>query len=340
VVTAVSWTCSATGAAQCGAPSGNTTTLQQTVNVPVGGTVVYQATATVSSAATGLLVNIASVAPPAGTVDPVPANNSEGDTDTLARVADLVVTKTTALTIAVPADPVTYTITVTNAGLSDAAGISVSDVVPVTLQNPSWTCVATAGSSCTASGTGSIATTANLAAHGTLTYTLTATLAKTATGTLTNTASAAVPAGTTDPQTGNNSATVTLPVALRPFDYYTVPPCRLLDTRLPNGPFGGPAPTSGVPRALQVTGACGIPATAKAVAVNVTAISQASSGFLRIYPDGDPIPNTTVVNFAEGENRANNAILPLGPAGGVQILPVLSSGAIVHVVVDVTGYFD
>jgi uncharacterized repeat protein (TIGR01451 family) len=339
VVTSVSWTCAAGAGAQCGAASGSGN-IQQTVNVPVGGTAVYQATATVSSAATGLLVNTASVAPPAGIVDPVPANNSEGDTDTLARSADLAVTKTTALTIATPGEPVTYTITVTNGGLSDAAGISVSDTVPVTLQNPSWTCVATAGSSCTGSGTGSIATTANLAAHGTLTYTLTATLAKTATGTLTNTASATVPAGTTDPQTGNNSATVTLPVALRPFDYYTTPPCRLLDTRLPDGSTGGPVLTGGVPRLLQVTGACGIPATAKAVAVNVTALSQASSGFLRIYPDGDPIPSTSVVNFATGENRANNAILPLGPAGGVQILPILSSGTTVHVAIDVMGYFD
>jgi uncharacterized repeat protein (TIGR01451 family) len=310
-VTTVSWTCAASG-------TGN---IQEAVNLPAGGTVTYQATATVSPAATGLLVNNTTAATAPGITDPATGDNSEGDIDTLAPRADLAVTKTTPLTAAVPGDPVTYMITVTNAGPSNATGISVSDAVPVTLQNPSWTCSATAGSSCIPNGTGSIATTANIAAGGTLTYTLTARLAKTATGMLTNTATANVPSGTTDPQPVNNSATVALPIAIRPTDFYTVSPCRLLDTRGPAGPFGGPVLTSNVPRSLQVTGSCGIPATARAVAVNVTAIQSTSSGRLQIYPDGDPIPPTSVVNFRNEDTRANNAILPLGSAGGSRSYP-------------------
>ena len=53
-----------------------------------------------------------------------------------------------------------------------------------------------------------------------------------------------------------------------PLSFYTVPPCRLLDTRNPSGATGGPALAPGVARVLTVagtTGPCGIPATAKAL---------------------------------------------------------------------------
>ncbi|HBL28122.1 MAG TPA: hypothetical protein DD490_14915, partial [Acidobacteria bacterium] len=317
-----------------------TKTTALTIATP-GGTVTFQAVATLSPAATGSLVNTATVAPAAGITDPAAGNNSEGDTDTLVPRADLAITKTTALTIATPGEPVTYTLTVTNLGPSNATGLTVLDTVPTTLQNPSWTCVASTGSSCAAGGSGNLNTTANLAAGGTLTYTLTATLAKTATGTLTNTASVTAPAGTTDPQAGNNSAAATLPIALRSFDLYTVVPCRLLDTRNAAGPFGGPALTSGVPRTFQATGSCGVPATAKAIAVNITVIAPPAAGFLRVYPDGDPIPNATTINFSAGQILSNNAILPLGPTGGIQVLSTLfPSGNAVHVAVDVMGYFD
>lgn len=338
-VTAVSWTCSAAGGAQCGAAAGSGN-LQQTVNLPAGGTVTYLATATLSPAATGLLVNTASAAAPAGVADPVPGNNSEGDSDTLAPRADLGITKTAEPAIAVPGEAVVYTLTVTNAGPSQASGITVTDLLPATLQSPAWTCTASPGSSCTASGTGNLQDTASLAAGGTLTYQITATLAKTATGTVSNSATVATAAGTSDPQTGNNTATVLHPVAQRAFDLYIMVPCRLLDTRLPNGPSGGPALGSGVPRTFQATGACGIPSTAKAIAVNVTVTQGTASGSLRIYPDGDPIPNTTVMNFIADQARANNAILPLGPTGGFQALATLFPGGSVHFVVDVTGYFD
>jgi uncharacterized repeat protein (TIGR01451 family) len=338
-VTAVSWTCVAAGGAQCGAAAG-AGNLQQTVDLPAGGTVVYQATATVSPAATGLLVNTASVATASGITDPAPGNNSEGDSDTVAPRADLAITKTTALTVAIPGKPVTYTITVTNAGPSGATGITVSDILPATLQTPAWTCAASAGSSCTASGTGNIADTANLAAGGTLTYTLTAKLAKTATGTLTNTATTAVPGGTTDPQTGNNSATAAVPIGNRPLDFYTVTPCRLIDTRSPNGPLGGPALVSGTPRLFQVTGQCGIPATAKAVAANVTVTQPNAPGLLQVYPDSVAAPTASVVNFSAGQVRANNAILGLGAVGGIQALSTQIPAGSVHVIIDVTGYFD
>lgn len=338
LVTTVAWTCAASAGAQCGVASG-TGDLQETIDLPAGSTITYEATAALSPAATGLLVNTASAAAPAGITDPAVGNNSEEDSDTLAPRADLAIAKKTERSVAVPGEPVTYTITVTNTGPSDAAGLSVLDAVPAALETPAWTCAASAGSSCTASGTGDIADAVDLNAGGTLTYTLTGVLAETATGTLTNGASVTVPDGTTDPQPSNNSAEAATPIGL-PFDFYTVTPCRLIDTRWPNGLLGGPALASGTPRLFQVTGSCGIPATAKAISANVTVLQPDASGFLQMYPDTVLVPSVSVVNFSAGQVRANNAILGLGPEGRIQALATQAPNGSVHVVVDMTGYFD
>src|SRR5262249_10497454 len=60
--------------------------------------------------------------------------------------------------------------------------------------------------------------------------------------------------------------------------FHTLTPCRLIDTRLapnqlPPGPYGGPALPPSSDRVLIATGRCVIPATAKALALNVTAVN-------------------------------------------------------------------
>lgn len=125
--------------------------------------------------------------------------------------ADLSITKTDGQTTAIPGQPIRYTITVTNSGPSEVTGAAITDTVPNAITGVSWTCTASSGSSCgAASGTGNaINTTANLLSGGTATYTVTGTVSPTATSNLSNTASVAVPAGVTDPNTGNNTSTDT-----------------------------------------------------------------------------------------------------------------------------------
>jgi uncharacterized repeat protein (TIGR01451 family) len=101
---------------------------------------------------------------------------------------------------------VTYTITASNAGPSNATGAKVADTLPASL-TCSWTCVGAGGGTCTASGSGSINDTVNLPSGGSVTYTASCTLSISATGTLSNTAMVTAPAGVTDPTPGNNSAT-------------------------------------------------------------------------------------------------------------------------------------
>ncbi|HWN44889.1 MAG TPA: hypothetical protein VNW71_21880 [Thermoanaerobaculia bacterium] len=118
-------------------------------------------------------------------------------------------------------------------------------------------------------------------------------------------------------------------------DFYTVTPCRLLDTRT------GPPLQSGVTRLVSVDGACGIPANARALAVNVTAISGTGAGILVLFPGNYPVPGTSTVNFRAGVTLANNAIMPLSTdgTGKLAILATVPGNGAVHAVVDVFGYF-
>jgi len=52
--------------------------------------------------------------------------------------------------------------------------------------------------------------------------------------------------------------------------FYVLPPCRVVDTRSANGPFGGPALAAGASRTFTVQGQCGVPADAVSVATNLT----------------------------------------------------------------------
>jgi Tol biopolymer transport system component len=122
-------------------------------------------------------------------------------------------------------------------------------------------------------------------------------------------------------------------------DFYTLVPCRLLDTRTP---ADGPALASGTVELLAVHGACGIPATARALAVNVTVVGATARGNLKLYPSGLAAPESSTINFAAGETRANNAIAVLTPGveRGLAVTPLVVDGGTVHLLLDVTGWFE
>ncbi|HEY0553095.1 MAG TPA: hypothetical protein VGG20_02455, partial [Thermoanaerobaculia bacterium] len=209
LLTGVSWTCSASAGSSCAGGAAGSGNIDRTVNILAGGTITYTATATLSSAATGTLANTAAVQAPAAVPDPVAGNNSATDTDTLTPQADLAITKTDGKTTAVPGASVTYTITVANNGPSNASGVTVADSFPGILSGITWTCTASAGSHCTASGVGQILDVIDLASGGTAVYTATGTVSAAATGTLANTATVTAAAGVTELNPANNSATDT-----------------------------------------------------------------------------------------------------------------------------------
>jgi hypothetical protein len=118
---------------------------------------------------------------------------------------------------------------------------------------------------------------------------------------------------------------------------YTVTPCRVADTR---NPPGLPLAANST-RVFPVAGQCDIPFDARAVAFNVTAVSPSDPGNLRLFPEGQAMPDASAVNFSAGATRANNAVIPLGVDGQIAVrcdMPMGSAGA-THLVLDVFGYF-
>ena len=128
-------------------------------------------------------------------------------------------------------------------------------------------------------------------------------------------------------------------VSTGPTDFYSLTPCRLLDTRLAAGHYGAPAVAPG-DRVVVATGRCEIPASAKAVSLNVTVVTPAAAGNLRFFPGDGTAPNASTLNFTAGQTRANNAIVMLASSGSGTFALRNSSTASVDVVIDVNGYFE
>jgi uncharacterized repeat protein (TIGR01451 family) len=227
-----------------------------------------------------------------------------------------------------------YDVVASNTGPDAVPGALVTDTLPPELTGPTWICAATAGSVCPASGTGNISASITLAPGGSATFTISGTAAVGSVRQIVNTAGVAVPSGFFDPNPLNDTAFVTTPV-YRILAFYTLPPCRVIDTRTSDPP----SLTAADSRTFSLPGKCGVPSSAWAVSANVTVTQPTDRGNLRFFPGGTPAPLASAVNYAAGQTRANNAILPLSAAGQVSVRCSQSSGS-VHLVVDVNGYFQ
>ena len=287
----INWTC----VGPCTASGSGS--LNDIVNLPVGGSVTYTVTATIAASATGTLANTATVTAAAGTTDPTTANNTATDTDTLTPQSDLSITKTDGSPSEVPGTPVTYTIVVSNNGPSNVVGASVVDTLAATLSNASWSCIAVSGT-CAAGGTGNINTTVNLAVGGTATFTVTADVSAAATGSLSNTATVAAPPATTDTNAGNNSAT----------DVDTLSPqVDLSVTKTDNDLFAQPGDT--VVYQIVVSNA-GPSAAANAVFTDTAPASLSGVSWTCSASAGSTCP-------ASGAGNAINTTVTLSPVGTV-----------------------
>jgi len=210
-VTSWSWACTSQtgGATGCNAVAGSTANFTDTVNLPNGASIVYTVTANISAAATGNLVNSATIA--SGLTDPIPGNNTATDTDAPPLTADLGITKTDGVTTYTPGGaPLAYTITVINNGPAAVTGAIITDNFPTQIATWDWACTAqTGGANGCTPVTGSVSDFAdgvNLPVGASVVYTVTANISPTATGNLVNRVDVAVPVGYTDPTPGNDFA--------------------------------------------------------------------------------------------------------------------------------------
>ncbi len=158
--------------------------------------------------APGILVNTASVA--SGVPDPNPGNNTITFSTTVnaagggSTQADLSLVKSAAPNPVTVGSPLTYTLTVHNAGPSAAADVVTTDTLPAGV-----TFVSAGASQGSCSGTSTVMCNLGSVASG-VNATVTIVVLPTASGTLAN--SATVSSGNPDPSPGNNTGTTTTTV--------------------------------------------------------------------------------------------------------------------------------
>ena len=293
--------------------AGATRTISATFSLPPG------------YSGSGPITNTATVT--SSTSDPSAANNTALATSTVeAASADLSIGNAGPASL-VPGNDVTYTLTITNAGPSNAAGVSVTDPTPSGLSF-----VSTSGDCTTAFPCALGAIPAG--ESRTITAVFHLPLGYVGADPFLNTAT--VSATTADPVSANNSSTVS--TSLPGADFYTVTPCRVIDTRNVGG--GGPLASGGDRDVTLVGGACGVPATARAVSFNITVAGAAANGNLRLFPAGATAPLVSSINFLAGVTRANNGVIQLGTDGKVTVRCNMAAAGATDFIIDVNGYFQ
>lgn len=191
--TGTGWTCSA---------SGQVVTCTNSSSLASGANSSLTLTVAVGAGAATNVTNVATAS--STTTDPNNANNTATDPTTVTPLADLSITKTDGQTSTTPGSPITYTITVTNNGATTVNSVNVTDNVPTSIQNPTFTASTGTYNSSTGAWTG-----LNLVSGQSITLTLRGTVATTATGTISNTATVTPPTNVSDPTTTNNNSTDT-----------------------------------------------------------------------------------------------------------------------------------
>jgi predicted extracellular nuclease len=117
---------------------------------------------------------------------------------------------------------------------------------------------------------------------------------------------------------------------------FAVTPCRAVDTR------SGPPLQNGVPQDFALKGVCGIPSTAKTVAVNITVVLPTGAGDLAVWPSDAAPPAFSILPFPAGAIRGLFSIVSLSSdaAGEVSVQPSVAGNGTVHITMDVMGYFN
>ena len=117
------------------------------------------------------------------------------------------------------------------------------------------------------------------------------------------------------------------------FQFSSVTPCRLIDTRQTNDPIQG-----GTTRSFTIPqlGGCNIPTSASAYSLNVTVVPHGSLGYLTVWPAGLAQPITSTMNSRDGRTKASAVIVQAGTSDAISIYASNTT----DVILDINGYFS
>ena len=118
--------------------------------------------------------------------------------------------------------------------------------------------------------------------------------------------------------------------------YVPITPVRLLDTRQ----VGQTVFSHDEVRDVLVAGNSAVPASAVAVALNVTVTAPSGDGYLTVWPKRGSRPEASNLNFVTNETVPNLVTIGVGAMGQVSISGFLYGGVgSLHVIVDVVGWY-
>lgn len=124
------------------------------------------------------------------------------------------------------------------------------------------------------------------------------------------------------------------------FQFYKLTPCRLVDTRGPNGQLGGPYLAGNQTRNFPLQSSnCNLSGLGiQAYSLNFTAIPHTAGhplNYLTAWPEGEAQPNVSTLNNPTATTVANAAIIPSGDGGGISVY--VSDDT--DLAIDINGYF-
>jgi hypothetical protein len=127
-----------------------------------------------------------------------------------------------------------------------------------------------------------------------------------------------------------------------PSVYVAVPPCRLVDTRpeFQIGPRSTPlqADETFTQQATGTNGDCTIPAGAKGVSLNVTAVGPTAPSFMTLFPAGGDVPTASNLNYLPGAAPTPNKVdVKLSDDGAIGVYNLAGT---VDLIIDVSGYYS
>jgi hypothetical protein len=122
--------------------------------------------------------------------------------------------------------------------------------------------------------------------------------------------------------------------------FYSLPPCRVFDTRTIGTLTTGSPLNPGESKVFTVVGLCGIPVSAGAVVINATVVNGTALGPVSIIAGDRTSSATSLINIPVARARANNAVVQLATDGSGTIRVINGSLGTVHLILDVSGYFE
>ncbi len=88
---------------------------------------------------------------------------------------------------------------------------------------------------------------------------------------------------------------------------------------------------------IKVAGLNGVPADAKAVIVNISAIDPTASGYIAAYPTGRPLNMLPSLSTTQLVNSSNYTVVPIGDRGTITLY---NSAGLLDVTVSIQGYIN